>query len=93
MKKNILFALVAFILFTQVTPLFAKTINLDIKTMTCSMCAAKIEGSIKKVEGVTSCTVDHNTGKGVVNFDEAKTNADKILDACNRSGFKCDLGS
>ncbi len=93
MKKNTLFGVMFLSFLIQATPLFAKTINLDIKAMTCSMCAAKIEGSIKKVEGVTSCTVDHNSGKGVVNFDESKTNADKILDACNRSGFKCDLGS
>lgn len=93
MKRNILFGVIALSFLIQATPLFAKTINLDIKAMTCSMCAAKIEGSIKKVEGVTSCSVDHNSGKGVVNFDESKTNADKILEACNRSGFKCDLGS
>ncbi len=72
-------------LFAQANP---KTLNLDIKGMNCPMCAAKIENSIKKL-GVSKCSIDDKTGKGVVEYDEAKVNAEQIIETCNKSGFKC----
>lgn len=65
-----------------------KTLNLDIKGMTCPMCAAKIENSIKKL-GVTKCSIDDKNGKGVVEYDESKLSSDQIIETCNKSGFKC----
>ena len=91
MKKKIFIGLFVMTFFLNASALLAKEITLQIKDMTCAMCAAKVEGSIKKVDGVSSCSVDHASGKGTVTFDESKTNADKILEACNRTGFKCQL--
>ncbi len=71
----------------------SKSLSLDIKGMSCGICAAKVENSIKKLEGISKCMVDHKTGKGSVEFDDSKVNTDKILEACNKTGFKCQAGN
>ncbi len=77
--------LLPFLAFSQAAP---KTLTLDIKGMNCPMCAAKIENSIKKL-GVNKCSINDKTGKGVVEYNESKVNAEQIIETCNKSGFKC----
>jgi copper chaperone len=98
MIKNKWIAVLGFSLFLTTTSFaFAqtapKTMTLDIKGMSCGMCAAKIENSLKKLEGVSKTSVDHKTGKGTVEYDESKVSADKIVETCNKTGFKCQAGS
>jgi len=69
----------------------AKTVSLDIKGMTCASCAAKIESSLKKLDGVEKVSIDSKTGKGSVEYTEGKVTSEQILDNCNKTGFKCSL--
>ncbi len=68
----------------------AKTMCLNIKGLSCALCAAKVEANLKKLDGVTKCSVDDKSGKGSVEYTEGKTNSEQILESCNKSGFKCD---
>jgi copper chaperone CopZ len=91
MKKKLLIPLFvfAFLFSLPFSRAETKPLSIDIKGMTCAMCAAKVESSIKKLDGVSKCVVDHKTGKGSVEFDDAKVSSDKILEACNKTGFTC----
>ncbi|MBF0491306.1 MAG: heavy-metal-associated domain-containing protein [Deltaproteobacteria bacterium] len=89
MKNKILLALM-FFLFPLIARAENKNICLNIKDMSCAMCAARVEGALKKVDGVTKCSVDNKTAKGSCDYDDTKTSADKILEACNKTGFKCE---
>ena len=97
MKKNKWVAILSFSLFLMTTSLVSaqtsKTMTLDIKGMSCGICAAKIENSLKKLEGVSKASVDHKVGKGTVVYDESKVSPEKIVEACNKTGFKCQTGS
>jgi len=94
MKNSLIAMLVA--VFMVVGSLSAmaetKSLTLDIKGMSCGMCAAKIENSLKKIDGVSKTSVDHKTGKGTVEYDDAKVSTEKIVEACNKTGFKCQAG-
>lgn len=93
MKK--IFSITALFALLTVTNLFAQTpasspqtLNLEIKGMSCPMCATKIENSIKKL-GATKCSVNDQSGKAVVEYDSAKVSPEQIIETCNKSGFKC----
>jgi len=73
--------------FSQAT----KTLTLNIKDISCALCASRIENAIKKVDGVQKCTVDNKAGKGTVEYTEGKATPDQIVEACNKSGFRCEL--
>jgi len=90
MKKN-LFIIFIFNFF-MLSPLWAETksLCLNLKEMSCALCAAKIESSLKKVDGVSRCSVDHKTNKGSCDYEDSKANPEKIIEACNKSGFKCE---
>ncbi|MFO1520112.1 MAG: heavy metal-associated domain-containing protein [bacterium] len=92
MKKSLLLLSALFISGLHLGQALAdnKTLNLEVKGMSCAMCAAKVESTIKKVEGVQKATVDNKTGKGTVEYAD-KATPDKILEACNKTGFKCEL--
>lgn len=89
MKTKILLVLL-FLSFSFVAKAENKNVCLNIKEMTCAMCAAKVEVALKKVEGVSKCSFDNKTGKGGCDYDDAKTSAEKIVDACGKTGFKCE---
>jgi len=92
MKK--ILSMSALLLFLAASPAFPQsaapqTLNIDIKGMSCPMCAVKIENSIKKL-GVNKCSIDDKSGKGQVEYDPAKVTPEQIIETCNKSGFKCE---
>lgn len=66
-----------------------ETLTLEIKGITCPMCATKIESSIKKLGNNTKCSVDDKAGKAVVEYDPSQVSPEQIIETCNKSGFKC----
>ena len=91
MKKTLkLGALLSALVLTTPSLLRADTVTLDVKGMTCAICAARLEVSLKKVAGVSKVVVDNKTGKANVDYDATKVSADKIVDACNKlEGLSC----
>ncbi len=55
--------------------------------MTCSACSSHVEKAVKKVEGISSVSVNLLTGVMFVVFDEFVTDADKIIDAVKKAGY------
>ncbi len=65
-----------------------KKIELPVSGMTCSACELHIEGEVKKLSGVSFVKASYEKKSAVVEFDETKINADKIIAAINGTGYK-----
>lgn len=63
-----------------------KTFKLE--TLTCPSCSAKIEGALKKTEGISEVEVLFNSSKAKVTFDETIIETEDISDIIERLGYK-----
>lgn len=66
-----------------------RTATIQLETLTCPSCIQKIEGAVKKLEGVdgNSVTVMFNASKVKANFDEEKVSIDQIEKAITLMGY------
>lgn len=66
-----------------------RTATIQLETLTCPSCIQKIEGAVKKLEGVdaNSVTVMFNASKVKANFDEGKVSIDQIEKAITLMGY------
>ncbi len=66
-----------------------KAATLQLETLTCPSCSAKIEGAVKSLDGIDkdSLKVMFNSSKVKVDFDEGKTSAEEIEAAITRMGY------
>ena len=55
--------------------------------MTCAACAAGIERTVKKLDGVSSCTVSLMGASMEAEFDDGKLNEEKIKKAVESLGY------
>lgn len=60
----------------------------QLETLTCPSCMAKIEGMLKKTEGVKESEVLFNSSKAKISFDETVVNSEEIKSKIERLGFK-----
>ena len=61
--------------------------KLAVSGMTCVACARAIERRIKKLEGVHSAAVNFAAEELAVEYDEAKVDMDKIVEAVKKAGY------
>ena len=62
-------------------------IKFRIEGMTCANCAQTIEKALYRAAGVKSVVVNFSTEKGLVEFDEAVIDKNKILEAVKNAGY------
>ena len=62
--------------------------TLNIKGMHCASCSKIIE--IELSDKVKSISVNHETGKATIDFDEKKINLQQIKDIIKQAGYKTD---
>jgi mercuric ion binding protein len=55
--------------------------------MTCGACPITVKKSLARVEGVIRTEVDYDKKQAVVTYDDAKSNADKIMQATANAGY------
>lgn len=60
----------------------------QLETLTCPSCMAKIEGALKKTDGVNESEVLFNSSRAKVNFDESLVESDEIKSIIEKLGFK-----
>ncbi|MEM3610372.1 MAG: heavy metal translocating P-type ATPase, partial [Candidatus Anstonellales archaeon] len=65
-----------------------KKIILPISGMHCNSCARNIESKLKKLNGVYNANVNFANEKATIEFDENKTNEDKIAKVIEKLGYK-----
>ena len=60
----------------------------QLETVSCPSCIAKIEGMLKKTDGITESEVLFNTSRVKVAFDESALSADGVKDKIEKLGYK-----
>ena len=61
--------------------------NLNITGMTCSACSARIERTLRKLEGIDEAKVNFATEKLYITFDENKISEENIISAIKKAGY------
>ena len=59
----------------------------QLEPLICPSCSAKIEGMLKKTEGIGESEVLFNSSRVKVSFDESKIKADAIKEKIEKLGF------
>ena len=65
-----------------------KHITYQLETLTCPSCLAKIEGLLKKTEGVSSYQVLFNASRVKVALDESVTTSEKVKQRIQGLGYQ-----
>lgn len=67
-----------------------KSATLQLETLTCPSCVAKIEGALKQLEGVDSdsAKILFNSSKVKLDFDEASVSIEDIESSIDKLGFE-----
>ena len=63
---------------------------LKISGMTCGACSTKVKTALEHCDGVIQAEVSHKTGKAVVKVEEGKTDAEGLIEAIKKAGFKAE---
>ncbi len=64
------------------------TKTFQLQTLTCPSCMAKIEGMLKKTQGVNQAEVLFNASKAKVTFDEGAVDSDSLKKKIESLGYK-----
>lgn len=65
-----------------------KSGSFKINGMTCAACAKAVERAVKKLDGTADVNVNLATEKLALNYDEAKLNAEDIVEAVTKAGYE-----
>jgi Cu+-exporting ATPase len=66
------------------------TVQLELEGMTCAACAARIERSLNKLEGVEA-TVNYATEKAAVSYDDGRVGFEDLVRAVEGAGYRASL--
>lgn len=89
MLKRLTAALVALPIAALAAP--PKTVTLEVKNMTCSLCPITVKKSLEKVSGVSAVKVDSDKKTVTVTFDPDKTQAEALTKATTNAGYPSTL--
>ena len=69
--------------------MFDSTTKTEIKIsgMSCAHCVARVEKSLKDLDGVKEVKVDLETGKATVKYNPKKVEPSKLEDAVKEAGY------
>jgi len=65
-----------------------KKITLNVKGMHCPSCEVLVKDSLEELEGVSNTKADSKSGIVEVDFDESKTDINKIKSTIHKEGYK-----
>ncbi|MEA5506602.1 heavy metal translocating P-type ATPase [Halotia wernerae UHCC 0503] len=63
------------------------TLTLKLRGMSCASCANNIEQAISSVPGVVDCNVNFGAEQTTINYDQRRTNLEKIQAAIDAAGY------
>ena len=68
-------------------------VTFPVEGMTCASCVARVEKSIRKIEGIKNVSVNLATEKATFEFEEGKVNIKDVADIVEEAGYKMDVAS
>ncbi|MEG0327839.1 MAG: heavy-metal-associated domain-containing protein [Erysipelothrix sp.] len=60
----------------------------QMETISCPSCIMKIEGALKRLDGIEESEVLFNSSRVKVVFDETKLNSDEIKNSIEKIGYR-----
>ncbi len=85
--KQLVFGLVFLLLPSWGGIAAEQTATLAIDKMTCALCPITVQKAIEKVEGVKHVTVDYESKRATVRYDDATTTLESIARASTNVGY------
>lgn len=64
-----------------------QTVTLAVSNMTCAACPITVKTALSRVPGVTQVSVNNETKKATVVFDDARTNVAALTRATTDAGY------
>ncbi len=64
-----------------------KTINLEVKGMTCTACEEHINHTVNQLSGIVKVNASYENGNAAIEFDNSKTTIEEIEKAVNATGY------
>jgi mercuric ion binding protein len=64
-----------------------QTVTLAVEKMTCSLCGVTVTRAIKRVKGVRQVSIDHDTKRAIVHYDDTATTWEEIAGASTNAGY------
>jgi len=65
-----------------------KETTLEVNGMTCGHCTMSVEKALKATEGVQGASVDLQSKKAQVQFDENKVSIQQLVEAVTEAGYE-----
>ena len=66
----------------------ASEVRLSVPDMDCASCAEKVEGSVRRLDGIETVDPQAATGRLTVRYDDALTDAAAVRDRVERAGYE-----
>ena len=64
-----------------------KKVILTVDHMTCAVCPVTVTKAIERVEGVLQVSVDYDTARAIVRYEDASTTWQEIAEASTNAGY------
>ena len=64
-----------------------ETIVLNVRGMSCSQCTKRVEGELKKINGVKNAEANLKEAKVKITFEKGKVTAEQLTEAINNMGY------
>lgn len=68
-------------------------VTLHVGGMTCAHCEETVVRALRTVDGVSSASVDLETGTASVTYDERKTGPDALVNVVTEAGYEAETGA
>ncbi|MBI4972729.1 MAG: heavy-metal-associated domain-containing protein [Candidatus Omnitrophica bacterium] len=68
-----------------------KSVILEVKGMTCSLCAPMVEKTLSSTKGVKKVHVDFDKKEAHVEYDDGVVKPDELVKAIDKGGFKASI--
>jgi copper chaperone CopZ len=73
------------------TPAAASTVTLHVEGMFCAGCAALVESSLSRVEGIRRVSVSLENNTAIVEYDPSRVSSERMIQTVSDAGYKAGL--
>jgi mercuric ion binding protein len=87
MKTRIFLFFLAFVVISGSVLAAPRTVTLDVKNMTCAVCPLTVKRALERVTGVQQVSVSYMDKTATVQFDDAATTANQLIEATTNAGY------
>ncbi|MGE4275179.1 MAG: heavy-metal-associated domain-containing protein [Candidatus Methanomethylophilaceae archaeon] len=64
-----------------------KTVDIEVKGMTCPKCSGRVQKALQSVPGVLSAEVDHVSGKARVEIEDDGPDMQRLKESIRKAGY------